>query len=85
LAADWRRAILRFPYVEFRRAPSGAGRDTVPRPAPDRLTLRRAAARPWLAARDQPRGHRLLAIIARGELRLISRNVYDPSDRCLRL
>ena len=30
-------------------------------------------------------GHRLLAIIAGGELRLISRNEYDPSDRCLRL
>jgi hypothetical protein len=56
LAGGRRRTILRIPYVELRRAPSGGtGRDTAPRPAPDRLVHSRATARRWLAARGETR------------------------------
>lgn len=62
LAADGRCAILRVLHVELRRVPSGGiGRDTAPRPVPDRLVLR-PEGEGWLHEVKQD-GHRLLAII----------------------
>ena len=81
MATNRQRAILRFPHVELRRAPSGgAGRNTALRPAPIVSPCAEPPDGEGWPHEIKHDGHCLLAIIAGGELRLISRNGYDRTE-----
>jgi bifunctional non-homologous end joining protein LigD len=78
LAADRSCAILRLPHAEFRLSPAAA-RAEIPHPLHLQIvspSVQAPDGESWLHEMKHD-GHRLLAIVAGSELRLISRNGHD--------